>query len=144
MSQLPPDEFFNLDMFFQEPQGAPLPPDEVRIRSFEAIPWESAKTIVKIHLQTTPFLRRPSAEIRILNPQGEITAEASIFGAMAPHSEINMHLRGNVPAGVYTAQCTLFYERMPENQEAEGENAHPTPEIMIVDRAQHIFTLSTD
>lgn len=139
MSQQPPD--FDMNIFFQESQGTPLPPKEVRILEFEAIPWGEERPIVKISLHLTPFLRRPSAEIRMHNPQGEIVAEASIFGTMTPNNEINMHPRGNVTSGTYTVSCTLFYERKPKNQEPDDDTYIP-PEIMVVDRAQATFDLS--
>ncbi|RMF50571.1 MAG: hypothetical protein D6755_00965, partial [Anaerolineae bacterium] len=77
------------------------------------------------------------------NPQGEEVAEASILGAMSPKNEINLHLRGNVTAGTYTARCTLFYERYPEGQRpGEGEgNTYTPPEIMTVDEKETQFTL---
>ncbi len=132
-----------MDIFFRDPNEVPLPPEEVRLTAFEMAPWPDGRPIVKVTLRVTPFQRRPSAEIHVFNPLGEEVAEASILGAMSATSEINLHLRGHVVPGEYTARCILFYERYPEGQSpAEGEgNTYTPPEIMVVDESETRFTL---
>ncbi len=138
--QRPQDNDFNeLDIFFQDPNIERLPPEEVRIEAFEMTPWEEGQPAVHVMLRVTPFQKRPSAEILILNPQGETVAEASIFGAMGPKSEINMHLRGHVLPGEYTARCTLFYERYPAGQKPGEGEAYVPPETLVVDEAKTTF-----
>ncbi len=140
--QRPQDDNFNeLDIFFQDPSIKRLPPEEVRIESFEMTPWPDGRPAVKVSVRVTPFQKRPSAEIRITNPEGETVAESSIFGAMGPKSEINMHLRGHVMPGEYTARCTLFYERYPEGEKPAPGDPYVLPEIMVVDEAETTFHL---
>ncbi len=125
-----------MDIFFQDPNAIPLPPNEVRIKSLHAEPWPDNRR-VRVTLEVTPFQRRPSGEVAISNPLGEEVASVSIIESIVPRMEFTMHLRGENPAGEYRIMATLFY--LPE---AEGqENPSEDRQRMVVDEANVPFMI---
>jgi hypothetical protein len=121
-----------MDIFFQDPDEIPLPPEEVRIREIYAEPWADRRR-VRVFLEVDPFQRRPNAELFIFNGEGEEVAQTSIVEAFTRKIELNMHLRESKPAGKYILKTLLYY-----NQEPEGE----APAPMMVDQRQFEFTIS--
>ena len=121
-----------MDIFFQDPDEIPLPPEEVRIRELYAEPWADGHR-VRVFLEVDPFQRRPNAELFIYNGQGEEVAQTNIVEAFTRKIELNMHLRESNPTGAYTLKTLLYY-----NQEPEGE----IPKPLVVDEGQFEFTIS--
>lgn len=127
-----PKDHLKMEIFFQDPDDIPLPPEEVRIREFRAAPWEDGQR-VRIYLEVDPFQKRPSAEVVILNPQGEVVSQASIVETVTRKMEFNLHLRQAEAAGEgYTARAVLYYRALPDQPPDEVE----LPEAMIVDQRQ--------
>jgi hypothetical protein len=112
-----------MDIFFQDPADIPLPPDEVRIRRFEAAPWPDNRR-VRISLEITPFLKRPNGEVEIVGPDGQAAARLTIIETITPRMEFTVHLRGQVPPGEYTASATVYYAEA-EDQAGDAEQAAP-------------------
>ncbi len=129
-----------MDIFFADPDDVPLPPEEVRIREFKADPWPDGRR-VKIFLEVTPFQKRPSGEVLITDHTGQPVATANIIETIDPRMEINMHLRGPVSEGVFTATVVLFYLEDIDEDQPEEEPLLP-PQRMIVDEAQVTFEIS--
>lgn len=121
-----------MDIFFQDPDEIPLPPEEVRIRELYAEPWSDGHR-VHVFLELDPFQRRPNAELFIFNGQGEEVAQTNIVEAFTRKMELNMHLHESNPVGKYTLKTLLYY-----NHEPEGED----PAQMVVDQRQFEFTIS--
>jgi len=133
-----------MDIFFQDPNDIPLPPDEVRIRQFTAEPWRDGRR-VRVRLELTPFLKRPNGEIRITDSHGAEAASISIIETMQPNLELTMHLRGSQLKGPYTASAVVFYLEEPveagdRNPEAVNPEGNPdSRQQIVVDRAETIF-----
>jgi hypothetical protein len=106
-----------MDIFFTDPSDIPLPPQEVRIRKFEANPWSDGRR-VQVRLELTPFQKRPDGEIKIENPDGEVLASVSFIETIDPNMEFTLHLRGAVPRNPMTAKVILFY-RVSDDDEDE-------------------------
>lgn len=128
-----------MDIFFADPDDVPRPPEEVRIREFKADPWPDGRR-VKIYLEITPFQKRPSGEVLITDHAGQPVATANIIETIDPKMEINMHLRGPVSEGVFTAAMVLFYLEDIDEDQPEEELILP-PQRMIVDEAQVTFEI---
>lgn len=136
-----------MDIFFQDPSQVPLPPEEVRIRTFRAEPWPDGRRVL-VYLELTPFQKRPSGKIIVLDDQGEEVANISIIETIDPKMEFTIHLRSPKPGCQYTASSTLFY---PETEDAidseqatqsEGKPLPPIPtKIQVVDQAKTTFHL---
>lgn len=132
-----------MDIFFSDPTDVPLPPEEVRIRQFSAEPWPDGRR-VRIHLEITPFQKRPSSEIEIYDAGGEEIATLSIVEAISPSMDLTMHLRVPEPRGMYKVMASLYYYE-PENdaQPMQNVRAGQPPKlpsrIVRVDQAETTF-----
>ena len=132
-----------MDLFFHDPDDIPLPPNEVRIRQFAAQPYPDGKR-VRVHLEVTPFQKKPSAEIYLLTALGEEVGNVSIIETIDPRMEMTMHLRGATAHGVFTARADLFYQDLPEetgNGVAGDLANYQMPERIMVDHAEVSFEI---
>lgn len=130
-----------MDIFFQDPNEVPLPPDEVRILDFSAEPYPDQRRI-HVRLALTPFQKRPNVEIVILNSAGDNLSEVSILECMTKNVDLTMHLRAVQPAGSYRIEAVVYYLQDSEQDSAdEDAEAPPAPEPQVVDRGQLTFDL---
>jgi hypothetical protein len=120
-----------VDIFFPDPNDPPLPPEEVRLRELRLEPSPDGRR-VKVFLELTPFLKRPSAEVLLTGPDGEEAASTSILEAFNRKMEFNLHLPPASAGGEYSLQVTVYYQKLPT---AEQPEAH-LPEPLVVDRRQ--------
>jgi hypothetical protein len=129
-----------MDIFFNDPNEIPLPPEEVRLREVRAEPWPDGRK-VKVSLEIEPFQKRPSADLVITNAAGEEVASANILESMGRKLEVNLHLREDNPAGEYTLAVVLYYQKL----DAYGEEGAPEklPAPLVVDRKQISFFIAS-
>lgn len=128
-----------MDIFFQDPSEIPLPPDELRIREVRVDPWPDGQR-VRVYLEVDPFQRRPNADLKITDAEGEETAQATIIETMTRKMEITMHLRGSrPPSGEHTLSVALYYAA-PEAEEGAAE-ATAEQATNVVDRTEVIFNV---
>jgi hypothetical protein len=141
-----------MDIFMHDPADIPLPPEEVRIRRLVAEPWPDGHR-VRITLEITPFQKRPSGEIRILDSDGEEISSFTIIETIVSKMQFTLHLRENQPGGRYTASASLYYaaplpepaESASEPESASKQTDHPGEQTLklgdplIVDRAEAFF-----
>lgn len=124
-----------MDIFFQEPNEIPLPPEEVRILEFTANPYPDGHR-VRIYLEITPFQKRPSLEVVVLDAHGAQASTVSIIETISRKMEFTMHLRQVETAGQYTLTADVFYE-----QDLEAHQVDIKPEPTIVDRGHTEFSI---
>lgn len=113
-----------MDIFFTEPTDIPVPPEEVRIQEFEALPRPDGKR-VNIRLAVTPFLQRPNMEVNIINREGQIVANLGVVEATEAKMTFTMHLREGRPQGLYRATVRVFYSNLDEHSPENGEENSP-------------------
>lgn len=137
-----------MDLFFQDPGEVPLPPQQVRIRELSAAPWPDGHR-VRVYLEVDPFQKRPSADVVLLNAEGQPLAEVSIIESAIRKMEFNMHLRHPETAGDYTLNVVLFYQEGPPLPAAGAqvavEEQSPQPEVpprTVVDERSIHFTIA--
>ena len=129
-----------MDIFFQDPNDIPLPPEEVRIRDFTATPYPDGRR-VRIYVEVTPFQKRPSGEVTVTNQAGEILAVANIIETITRKLELTLHLRGLARGETALVTADVFYQANP-SEDDPGEGAdYELPERMRVDIAQTSFTI---
>ena len=126
-----------MDIFFADPNEVPLPPDEVRIQSLKAEPWQDGQR-VRVSLDVDPFQKRPSAEIEIKNSQGRTIAAVSVIESMDRKMEFNLHLREKESHGTYRLSAVLYYS---ESEDSEGDEV-PLQKINEVDRREITFDIA--
>lgn len=135
-----------MDIFFQDPNEIPLPPQEVRIRDLTAEPWPDGRR-VRVYLEVDPFQRRPSADMTITGQDGQEVAHAAIIESMTRKIEVTLHLRPAPAPGECTLAVTLFFtQALPEpaetNPASPAEAEIPTlPEPLVVDQRSIQFTI---
>ena len=125
-----------MDIFFSDPSEVPLPPEEVRISQLRAEPWPDGQR-VRVYLEVDPTQKRPSADLTILNPQGEAISTVSIVESMTRKMEVVMHLRSEPTPGEYSLHATLYFDPMPPPD--AGSEPSPLAEPLVVDTAQTPF-----
>ena len=128
-----------MDIFFNDPNEMPLPPEEVRIRKLTAEPWSGGK-LIHVYMEVDPFQKPPNADLFIRNEIGEIAASASIIESMHRKMELTMHLPESSPNEQYTLEAKLYFAEIVEGT---GSN-HETKPInkQIVDRSKIHFQIS--
>jgi hypothetical protein len=133
-----------MDIFFADPDAIPLPPKEVRIQTLDAEPYADGRR-VRVRLELTPFLKRPNADLSILNAREEEVASASIIETMEPKMELTLHLRGASQPGDYTLAARVFYREEPPEEQESGLDDDPTQRPIIeVDRKQFPFNIPAE
>jgi hypothetical protein len=128
-----------MDIFFNDPNVVRLPPEEVRLLDMQITPQpESGR--VKIHLELTPFQKRPDISVCITSLTGKEAARTTILETMLTKLELTIHLRGPEPGREYTAETTIYYQKLPQPSEDEVEIQLPEP--MIVHHQKTTFILA--
>ncbi len=128
-----------MNIFFQDPNDIPLPPEQVRIRSFRAEPRPDGRRI-RIFLELTPFLKQPDGEVIVKDAQGDEVGSLSFIETMMPKMEFTLHLRGSKPEGRFIANAVIFYRKEAEEGN-EGKEGLAQPEMSIVDQAETEFEI---
>lgn len=134
-----------MDIFFQDPDEIPLPPEEVRILDLQARPYPDGRRL-RVYLEVTPFQKRPSAEVSVVNALAQKVAEITIIQTLTRKLEFTMHLRGPQPQGEHTLDVRLFYDpALEEPPLAASDEVPPPPPVdrppaFTVDQRQLAFT----
>ncbi|MFP3852962.1 MAG: hypothetical protein ACLFWD_01570 [Anaerolineales bacterium] len=99
-----------MDINFVDPSEAPVPPEELEVRAIRAEPMPDQRR-VKVHIELTPFQRRPTLAVAILDQEGTQLASTTIIESIEHILEFTMHLRGKAPAGEYRLKVAAGYEQ---------------------------------
>ena len=97
-----------MDIFFNDPNDAPVPPEDVRIRKLEAQFWPDGKRVA-VRFSVTPFLKRPNIELKLLTNNEEELAELNVVEALDTEMEFTMHPRNQSADGEYKLKMRVFY-----------------------------------
>ena len=128
-----------MNFFLHDPNEIRLPPEEVRLTNVQVSPHPDGKQ-VKVHLELTPFMKRPNIEVTIRTGAGNEVGHTSILETMLSKLEFTMHLRQVQPGAVLSMETSVYYQKLPEPSDTPTEV--PLPEPMVVDR--NITTFSID
>ena len=137
-----------MDLFLQDPNDIPLPPDEVRIRELLVDPLPDNLRI-RISLHITPFQKRPNIEIVVNNENGDESGSLTIIESIDPKMEFTVHLKDDEPKGQYTVSSQIYYYEDDQNTDAEAshleEGTHQLPtKVKIVDHRQTTFVIENN
>ena len=97
-----------MNIFFDNPNDTPVPPDEVTIRSLKAAPYEDHRRVA-VEFELTPFEEKPNIEISVTNAEGRTVATFSVLEAIENRMSFTMHLREPNPIGDYTLTMLVYY-----------------------------------
>jgi hypothetical protein len=127
-----------MNIFLHDPGEIRLPPEEVRLTQVRATPQPNV-TQVKVHLELTPFMKRPNIEVSIATKAGREVGHTSILETMLHVVEFTIHLRQVQPGDELSMQTTVYYQKLPEPSDTPLEI--PLPDPLIVDHNTTIFSL---
>jgi len=106
-----------MDFFFPEDGLNRTTPEETHITSLSAKPYPDGYRL-HVHIEMTPFLKRPHLDVRLMDGDGGEVASTSVVEPLNWKIEFTMHIRGELN-NPYTLEATLFYpdgpSRDPEN-----------------------------
>jgi hypothetical protein len=102
-----------------------LPPEEVRVIELRAEPWPEGDR-VRIHLELTPFQKRPNLHIAITNSANVGVTEVDIIEAFETRMTFTMHLRDQKQAGPFTLSASIYYPEM--GTVAQSSTTFETPQ----------------
>ena len=94
--------------FFDDPDQAPRPPEEVRITRVRVDPLPDGRRVA-VSISLTPFLKKPSLDVTLL--RGGIEERSlSVVEAMENEMQLTLHLPQTDPSGSYLARVDLLRE----------------------------------
>jgi hypothetical protein len=108
-----------MDIFFNDPNDVPLPPDQIEIRELSAKPnQEGSRVLVKFEI--SPFQQRPNIEISVSNQAEKEVASLRVVEAIENRMDFTLHMRETQPRGSYTLSMQVFYTDLSTLDEPEG------------------------
>lgn len=100
--------------FFDNREDAPKNRDDVRIlRARTEMAPEGRR--VAVDMELTPFIERPTIEVRLVNNRGESAGLTNIIESLDHIIRIVMHMRDKTPADKYQAQIRIYYAHIDED-----------------------------
>ena len=131
-----------MEIFFNDPEDLPVPPEEVKIRELTAKAYPDGRR-VRVYLEISPFQRAPDAELNIVNSEKQIMASVSVIETMDPKMEMTLHLPASTAPGTYQLSARVFYREEIEEPENSEEPAEPIslPDIQVVDQSEILFEI---
>lgn len=108
-----------MDIFFDNPNDPPVPPEEMEIRSLEVKPYEDGRRVA-IDFEITPFQERPNLEINVHNEAGRQVSTLSVVEAIEHKMSFTLHLREESPGGEYLLTMEVFYTDLSPLEAEEG------------------------
>ena len=108
-----------MDFFFPDDLAPRQPPEGTRITSLGAEPLSDGRR-VRVHIEITPFQKRPQIDVTLFDSNGEEVTVTSFIEPVTWRLEFTLHIRGreNV-AGNYRLEARLYY---PDGPSAEPVN----------------------
>lgn len=98
-----------MDFFFPEDNLTRAVPEETRITSLRAEPYED-RGRVRINIEVTPFQKRPHIDVTLFDAQGEEVTTTSLVEPLSWKLEFTLHIRGKAdPVGKYKLEAQLYY-----------------------------------
>ncbi len=128
-----------MNLFLQDPNEIRLPPEAVRLLKIQVTPQPNHQR-VKVHLELTPFMKRPNIEVSVFSGDGKEVGHTSILETMLPKLEFTLHLRQADTSDELSMQTTVYYQKLPASNDKPVEV--PLPDPMIVDTNTTTFRMA--
>ena len=100
-----------MDFFFPEDNLQRMTPEETQITSLSAEPYPDGYRL-RVHIEVTPFQKRPHLEVTLVDADGEEIGSSSIVEPLSWKLEFTMHIRGEL-RNPYTLEARLYYPDGP-------------------------------
>lgn len=104
--------------FFDNRDEAPKNREDVRImRARIEVAPEGRR--VAVDLELTPFIERPTIELRLINERGEPAGLSNIIETLDRILRVVMHMRDKEPAENYQLQARIYYAHIDEDMKRQ-------------------------
>ena len=121
-----------MDFFLPEDNLTRAVPEETRISALSAQPYPDGHRL-HVNIEITPFQKRPSIEVTLLDSNGDEVASTNIVEPMSWKLEFTMHIRGELN-NPYTLSARLYYPEGTSNEPLVFSfNVEPPPPSPKVD-----------
>jgi hypothetical protein len=97
-----------VDIPLVEPEEAPRPPQEVRVRDLVVAPHPDGLRL-RVSMRLTPFLERPNVELEIRDSTGDQLASATVVEPTEPDLSLTLHMRSGPAGGPLTLITSVLY-----------------------------------
>jgi hypothetical protein len=104
-----------MEFFFPENNLDRMSPDETKILSLTADPYEDGRR-VRVNIEISPFEIRPHLEFTLTDMESQEISTASFVEPMTWKLEFTMHMRAEPADGPLDLEARLYY---PDGPEAE-------------------------
>lgn len=115
-----------MEFFFPEDNLHRNPPEETKILSLAAEPYQDGRR-VRVNIEMSPFEKRPNLEFTLTDSENMEISSVSFVEAMAWKLEFTMHLRRKPADGPLDLTARLYYPDGPEAEPASVRIDLPTP-----------------
>lgn len=99
--------------FFDDPQQAPRSREEVEIKEIGIQLYPDGRRVA-VGFALTPFIERPSLEVRVQNGLGVPAGSTTIIETLESNFTVTLHLRDNQPSNPYQLEAIVYYARPGE------------------------------
>lgn len=95
--------------FFDDPSKAPRAREDVRFNQLAVYVHPDSSRRLAVGFDITPFIERPSVEVRAINAQGELAGTLTVIQSNESNFHLTLHLRDKQPTDIYQITATLYY-----------------------------------
>jgi len=106
-------EDYSLNFFFPEDNLERTTPEETKILSLNAEPYEDGRR-VRVNIEMSAFEKRPHMELVLTDSENQEVSHVSFVEPMQFKLEFTMHLRTQPADGPLDLEARLFYPDGPE------------------------------
>jgi hypothetical protein len=100
--------------FFDDPLESPKSREDVRLKNLGLYVYEDGRRVA-VGFDLTPFIERPSIEVRVVNARGEKAGWLNVVETLDANFSLTMHMRDAKPTEMYEATAIVYYQT-PETE----------------------------
>ena len=100
--------------FFDNPLETPKSREDVRLKELGLYVYEDGRRVA-VGFNLTPFIERPSIEVRVLNARGEKAGWLNVIETLDANFSLTMQLRDREPTELYEVTAVVYYQT-PETE----------------------------
>lgn len=126
--------------FFDDPLRSPRSRDDVRIKQIGLFVYPVMRRMM-FGIELTPFIERPSIEVRVRNGRGEPAGALSVIETLTPNFSLNMHLRDAETVDPYELVAIIYYAT-PETERVDIDRRSVT--FSANQAGEQLFPFPTD
>lgn len=115
--------------FFEDPSKAPRAREDVRFNQLALYVHPDGGRRVAVGFDITPFIERPSIDVRVTNARGESAADLTVIQTLEANFHLTLHLRDKEPTDEYTFSASLYYGGAPDEERMEVDTQSATIDV---------------